>query len=115
MRESTITCPSAHCVATHEKYKHDKYVAVGKVYDLDSAPKWAPRAIAMCECCGSYFDGQTWKAICIRCQKEVQPGEKTGLFWPHSCKECNEKQIAEEKARGAVCNTCRNTFSWCYC
>lgn len=115
MKVSTIVCPAPCCVAKHEKYRHDRHIAVGKVYDLDRAPAWAPCAIALCECCGSYFDGKTWSCICVECHQVVQPGEKTGLFWPHSCKACNAKTIAQEKERGSVCRTCGNTFSWCYC
>lgn len=115
MKQSKLKCPARRCIHLHAKYPPGSHIAVGKVYDLEKAPKWAPGAIALCECCGSYYDGADWKCICIYCSKVVQPGEKTGLFWPHSCKECSDQRKAEETARGAVCNTCRNTFSWCCC
>jgi len=74
-----------------------------------------PGSIARCECCGAYWTGSEWIYRCLTCKKDVRPDELYGMWVKHSCKECEDKDIADQKARGAVCRTCRRVFSYCYC
>lgn len=110
------TCTAAYCVAIHEKYRNEPGIYVGKVHAVvGKGPPKALDAIARCECCGGYWDGQKWSHSCLKCGKTVVPGELKGMWVPHSCKECEDKDIADQKARGAVCKTCCRVFSYCYC
>ena len=74
-----------------------------------------PTATAHCESCGGYTDGITWKHVCQKCNKEVQPGELCGLFVPHLCKECEQAKADSDRRSGNVCRICRQPRSRCCC
>lgn len=108
-------CPNPRCVAAHNRWPkgNKELISVPEVHACRS--DHVPGSIARCGHCGAYWTGKVWVYRCLKCKKDVLPNTLKGMWVPHSCKECEDKDIAEQKARGAVCTTCRNVFSYCYC
>lgn len=113
-----IHCTTPSCVKAIE-ISGDRY---HNVYDLEQpytstrAPVFMPDAVARCESCGGYTDGKgNWKHVCVACGTEVKPGELTGLFVPHLCKDCMRATVEADKKAGRVCSLCRRPYSLCCC
>lgn len=106
-------CPNPKCIADHKKWPPGNHIHVPEIHECRASH--IPGSFARCGNCGGYWDGQKWTHRCMRCLKDVGQNELHGMWVRHSCKECEDKDIAEQRARDAVCRTCRNVFSYCYC
>lgn len=111
VQTSNIRCPTARCVKNIETYGERYHW----VYDQTSPPPHLSVAIARCEGCGGYWDGDKWIHKCTTCGADVEPGKLTGLFVPHVCADCNKKAVDAQRARGAICRRCNQVMSWCCC
>ena len=111
MSKSNIRCATDECVSSIKRWG-DHYHSVSPV---TNAPKFMPDAVAMCERCGGYTNGDSWKHVCKMCGNDVAAGKLLGFFVPHRCKECDEKVVAKEKADGKICRRCNRVYSYCCC
>jgi hypothetical protein len=109
--KSTIRCNSPRCIDEIKKYGEQYH----KVHDVESPPYFMPEAIAMCERCGGYSDGEHWKYTCKICKKDVKAGELVGFFVPSRCKECDKKVVDSQRNNGEVCKQCHQVFAYCCC
>lgn len=112
--KSDIRCK--HCASLIEKDGETYH----RVYPLTSfgikeAPDYMPNAIARCEQCGGFTDGENWAYHCVTCKKDVKPGELTGLFVPHNCHDCQQAVLEKQRKSGQVCGRCRQPFANCCC
>lgn len=106
--KSEIRCETPRCIgdiAKHGERYHDVFPETG-IAGVD----------AYCQRCGGkHLAAGGWHHACRQCQAVVQPGALTGLFVPHSCAPCVEKNRQADRARGAMCGRCQNTFTDCCC
>lgn len=103
-------CPNPKCIADHKEYPKGGHIHVPEVHEFH-----ARGSLARCGNCGGYWDGKEWTHQCIKCKKFVGQNDLRGMWVPHSCEPCENADIAAQKARGAICSTCRNVMSYCYC
>lgn len=110
---SAVRCATPRCQEYIQRYGERYHV----VYPLrwEIAPRLLPQAIARCEQCGGYTDGQTWLHACARCGTVVTPGALVGLFVPHWCQACAALVEAEQRAAGHICRQCHKVNARCYC
>lgn len=109
--KSEIRCATERCASDIAKYGENYH----GVHELGSPPDFMPEAVAKCERCGGYTNGEDWKHVCQNCGKNVEPGELLGLFVPHRCRECDAQIVAQERAAGRTCGRCRQVMSYCCC
>lgn len=112
MATNNVKCESPKCIQAIEKFGERCY-SIKTMYR--PAPSFMPDAIAICERCGGYYNGERWMYQCLKCGKEVRPGELVGLFVPHHCKECEQAITDENRRRGNVCRMCRQPRNQCCC
>lgn len=103
--KSVIRCPTERCASELARYGENYHGVYEKTDHL------------LCERCGgkSVDRGVTWTHDCVNCKANVQPGQLLGFFVPHRCKACDEKVIADDRARGHICRRCNQVFSYCCC
>jgi hypothetical protein len=101
--KSETRCATAKCIKAIQQYGEHYH----SVYPRDEG--------CQCERCGGKFDGTAWLHKCKQCGTEVEPGELTGLFVPHSCKACMEKVVEQQTRAGKVCGRCKTVFAFCCC
>jgi hypothetical protein len=111
MAKIELRCATPKCADAIAKYGELYH----NVHSIEKAPEHVPDSTARCERCGGYHNGTEWKHVCKMCKAPVEAGELVGYFVAHRCKACDVKVVAAEKARGAWCNRCNNTFSYCCC
>jgi hypothetical protein len=111
--KSAVRCTTPSCVITIAKYG-GQYHMVSDITPAQ-APKFMPDAKQSCGYCGGYFNGTTWKHACMKCGVDVEPGTLVGLFVPHQCTSCKEKERAHDIATGNICGLCRKPRSECVC
>lgn len=106
-------CSNPRCVELWKKYPPGNHIAVGQV--IAESWKEIPCSTARCYSCGGYYVDGKWVYKCLTCKKDMPPDSLHGMWVRHSCKECEDKRIADEKAQGWICKTCGNVHSYCYC
>jgi hypothetical protein len=114
-QKSEIKCITPACMDAIAKYGeryHGVYLRDASHYVQYG---WMPDALAQCDRCGGHTNGTVWKHVCKNCKKEVELGQLTGLFVPHSCPECHKRLEDEQRARGAICSGCKKPMCWCCC
>jgi DNA-directed RNA polymerase subunit RPC12/RpoP len=98
-------CPHPRCMETIEKYGEQYH---GVFVSLDGTIK--------CENCGGKKIDGIWQWKCATCGRDVGTSERLhGLFVPHDCIECANKERESQRKRGAVCRRCRQVYYDCCC
>jgi hypothetical protein len=71
--------------------------------------------VTRCEACGGHFPDESKPPVltCRKCKKVVD--RLTGLFVPHTCLECADKERARQRDSGDVCSMCRQPRFDCCC
>jgi hypothetical protein len=67
----------------------------------------------VCDMCGARVVDGEWKVICRECNKEVD--KLYGLFVPHMCKECYDKEKERQIKCGERCSLCGKPYIDCCC
>lgn len=105
-------CETPRCVENVEKYG-DRY---HRVFERATS-NWVPEGcIAKCERCGGVMREEgVWEHKCGSCGIDVEPGALVGLFVPHTCKECHDKHVDQDRKSGRICRMCGKPYSLCCC
>ena len=105
--KSSVRCETPRCIETIAKY--------GENYHMVYVREFEGRPSDECEYCGSARRDGKWASRCRQCGADVPAGQLVGLFVPHSCSACLEKERSAQIQRGAVCRGCKQAFCDCCC
>lgn len=112
-KHETIRCPTKKCASAIEQYGEHYHSVVDMEYQRP--PTFMPDAVACCERCGGWTNGETWIHQCQECGINVEAGGLRGLFVPHLCQPCEQKKADANIAAGRICISCRKPFGRCCC